>query len=129
MTLRSRSLIRGLRVADEGCLRPDYYEQKVNLYVRSLSVRLNTDKKKTVIQILNDSGIKNIGAQDCKWTQRSVKTCILSTNRFGHLWFDVTRPPVYYKTKIDLHNQTHDVYHHTIKNMGSLRPRTNSRHK
>ena len=54
MTTTSRTLIRGFKVAEEGGLRPDYYEQKVNLYVRSLSARLNTDHKKTVIQILND---------------------------------------------------------------------------
>ena len=92
--------IRGFINHGKGKVYPEFYEQKINLYVRSLQYKFK--RKSVSLEILKNSGIPNPGNDSGVWTMRSVTTSIRSGLRIGHLLFDKEKSPAEYLS--DIHN-------------------------
>ena len=78
--------IRGFINNGKGKVYPEFYEQKINLYIRSLQFEFK--RKSVSLEILKKSGIPNPGNDSGVWSMRSVTTSIRSGMRIGHLLFD-----------------------------------------
>ena len=93
--------IRGFINHGKGKVYPEIYEQKINLYIRSLQYKFK--RKSVSLEILKKSGIPNPGNDSGVWSMRSVTTSIRSGMRIGHLLFDKEKSPDEYLNDIRNH--------------------------
>jgi hypothetical protein len=113
---------RGFYVDDNGDLRPNLDEQRINLYIRSLFQWIRD--RNVVVSTLHRNGVINSRSKDGSWTTYSIKKCIDSTYRFGHLWYDQEPSPEFYLMRVKeptLYSEWHPPISSTSHDMGNFR--------